>query len=125
MSKYVDVYLLPIPGENIPEYKKLATAAGKLFVKHGALRYREYVVSDLSVECGTLPFTKPIKLKEGETIVYAAVEFKTESHRNKTMAAIYSDPEMATLMPAKPLFNYKRMVYGGFKALVDLTKQGQ
>lgn len=40
MSKYVDVYLVPIPEENIPAYKKLATAAGKLFVIHGALRYR-------------------------------------------------------------------------------------
>lgn len=125
MSKYVDVYLLPIPEENIPAYKKLATAAGKLFVKHGALRYREYVVSDLDVECGTLPFTKPIKIKDGETIVYAAVEFKSESHRNKAMGAIYNDPEMATLMPAKPLFDYKRMVYGGFKVLVDLTNSGE
>jgi len=66
------------------------------------------VVSDLSVECGTLHFTKPLKVKEGETIVYAAVEFKSESHRNKTMNAIYNDPDMATLMPEKPLFNYKR-----------------
>ncbi|CAN5318343.1 DUF1428 domain-containing protein [soil metagenome] len=125
MSKYVDVYLLPIPEANIPVYKKLATRAGKLFVKHGAMRYREYVVSDLSVECGTLPFTKPIKLKEGETIVYAAVEFKSESHRNKAMNAIYSDPEMRTLMPEKPLFEYKRLVYSGFKILVDITNPGE
>lgn len=47
MSKYVDVYLLPIPEKNMPAYKKLATAAGKLFIKHGALKYREYIASDL------------------------------------------------------------------------------
>lgn len=55
MSKYVDVYLLPIPEENIPAYKKLATKAGKLFVKHGALKYREYVASDLKVQ-DVVPF---------------------------------------------------------------------
>lgn len=34
-----------------------------------------------------------------------------------------ADPEMTAMMPKKgekPIFNYKRMVYGGFKVLVDL-----
>jgi uncharacterized protein YbaA (DUF1428 family) len=89
MSKYADVYLCPVPEENIPAYKKLAIADGKLFIKHGALRYREYVAS--------------------------------ESHRNKIMNAIMADPELAAMMEGKnPPFDYKRMVYGGFKLLVDL-----
>ncbi len=121
MSKYADVYLLPIPEENIPAYKKMATAAGKLFVKHGALRYREYVASDLDVQ-DVVPFPKRIKLKPGETLVYAAVEFKSEAHRNKVMKAIFADPDISAAMPEgqKPPFDYKRMVYGGFKILVDL-----
>jgi uncharacterized protein YbaA (DUF1428 family) len=120
MSKYADVYLCPIPEENIPAYKKLATAAGKLFMKHGALRYREYVASDLEVQ-DVVPFPKRIKLKEGETLIYAAVEFSSESHRNKAMKAIMKDPEMSAMMEGKkPPFDYKRMVYGGFKILVDL-----
>jgi uncharacterized protein YbaA (DUF1428 family) len=120
MSKYADVYLLPIPEENIPAYKKLATAAGRLFVRHGALRYREYVASDLNVQ-EVVPFPKRIKLKPGETLVYAAVEFKSEANRNKVMKAIFADPEMNRMMEGqKPPFDYKRMVYGGFKILVDL-----
>jgi uncharacterized protein YbaA (DUF1428 family) len=121
MSKYADVYLLPILEENVPAYKKLATAAGKLFVKHGALKYREYVASDLNVQ-DVVPFTKIIKLKPGETIIYAAVEFKSESHRNSAMKKIMADPEMEAMMPKdkKPPFDFKRMVYGGFKVLVDL-----
>ena len=119
MSKYADVYLLPIPEENIPAYKKMATAAGKLFMKHGALRYREYVASDLEV-VEVVPFPKRIKLKPGETLVYAAVEFRSESHRNKAMKAIMNDPGLQAMMPGKPPFDYKRMVYGGFKILVDL-----
>jgi len=119
MSKYADVYLLPIPEENIPAYKKLATAAGKLFIKHGALKYREYIASDLNVQ-DVVPFPKQIKLKPGETLIYAAVEFKSEAHRNKVMKAIFSDPSMKMSEGEKPPFDYKRMVYGGFKILVDL-----
>ena len=120
MSKYADVYLVPIPEENIAAYKKLATAAGKMFLRHGALKYREYVASDLDVE-EVVPFPKRIKLKPGETLVYASVEFKSEAHRNKVMKAIMKDPAMGSIMQGqKPPFDYKRMVYGGFKVLVDL-----
>jgi len=121
MSKYADVYLLPIPEKNIPEYKKMANAAGKIFMKHGALKYREYVASDLKTE-DVLPFPKIIKLKPGETIAYAAVEFKSEAHRNSVMKKIMADPELMASMPKdkKPPFDYKRMVYGGYKILVDL-----
>jgi uncharacterized protein YbaA (DUF1428 family) len=119
MSKYVDVYLLPVPEENLPAYKKIATAAGKVFIKNGAISYREYVASDLETQ-GVMPFPKKIKLKEGETLVYAAVEFKSEAHRNKTMKAIMADPALQATMPTEKIFDYKRMVYGGFKILVDL-----
>lgn len=119
MSRYVDVYLIPIAEENIAEYRKLATKAGTIFIKHGALAYREYVGSDLSSEHGTVGFPQLMKAKPGETVVYAAVEFKSEAHRNKVMKAIFGDPELAAMTPEKPLFNYKRMAYGGFKLLVD------
>lgn len=119
MSKYVDVYLLPIPEENLTAYKKLATAAGKVFLKNGALRYREYVASDLEA-AGVVPFPKKVKLKEGETLIFAAVEFKSEAHRNKTMKAILADPELQNAMPQEKIFDYKRMIYGGFKILLDL-----
>lgn len=40
MSKYADVYLPPVLETNVPAYKKLAAAAGKLFIKNGSLKYR-------------------------------------------------------------------------------------
>jgi len=124
MSKYVDVYLLPIPEANVLKYKKMATAVGKLFRKHGALTYKEYVASDLKVEGGVIAFNKVVKLKPGETLVYAEVGFKSEAHRNKAMKAIFDDPAMGAGMEemdsTNPIFDMKRMVYGGFKILVDV-----
>jgi uncharacterized protein YbaA (DUF1428 family) len=119
MSKYADVYLLPILEKNVPAYKKIANGAGKVFVKHGALKYREYVASDLVAQ-GVTPFTKILKLKPGETIIFAAVEFKSESHRNQAMKKIFADPAMEPPPGTEKIFNFKRMVYGGFKIIVDL-----
>lgn len=121
MSKYADVYLCPIREENVQAYRKMATVVGKLFIKHGALRYREYVASDLKTQ-EVVPFPAVVKLKKGETLIYAAVEFKSEAARNKAMKAIMADPEMLAMCSPddKQLFDYKRMVYGGFKVIVDL-----
>ncbi len=122
MANYTDVYLLPIPEQNVPAYREMAEKAGKLFRKHGALAYREYVASDLKVMDGISAFPSVIKLEDGETLVYAAVEFESESHRNESMQRVFADPEMNAIMPEKPLFYMKRMVYGGFEILVD-TKE--
>jgi alkaline phosphatase len=121
MSKYADVYLCPIREENIPAYKKMATAVGKIFLKHGAIRYREYLASDLNTE-DVVPFPKVVKLKPGETLIYAAVEFKSEAQRNKVMKAVMADAELTAMCSPddKQLFDFKRMVYGGFKVIVDL-----
>lgn len=119
MSKYADVYLCPILEANLAAYKKMATVVGKIFMKHGALKYREYPGSDLDAQ-DVVPFPKRIKLKDGEVLVYAAVEFKSEAHRNKTMKAIMADPALEAIAHQPPLFDCKRMVYGGFKILVDL-----
>ena len=118
MSKYADVYLLPIAEDKVAEYKKIATMAGKIFIKHGALKYCEYVMSDPTAD-GIIPFPKLLKLKPGETVIYAAVEFKSEAHRNAAMKKIMADPGMDPGDKPCP-FDYKRMVYGGFKVIVDL-----
>jgi uncharacterized protein YbaA (DUF1428 family) len=121
MADYVDVYLVPIPEANLEAYSKMAAAAGKVFRKHGAISYREYIASDMTAE-GVVPFPDVIKLEPGETLIYAAVEFESEEHRNETMKKVMEDPELeAGMMEAdKKLFDYKKMVYGGFKILVEV-----
>lgn len=120
MSKYVDVYLLPLPEKNISAYREMAAEAGKIFRKHGALTYREYVSSDLKVMDGISAFPSVIKLEEGEVLVYAEVGFESEEHRNKSMEAIFNDKAMHEIMPKEPIFDMKRMIYGGFAVLVDV-----
>ncbi len=119
MAKYTDVYLLPIKTENIEAYREMAEKAGKIFRKHGATGYREYVASDLKAQDGITAFPAAIKLEPNETLVYAAVDFESETERNTAMQRIFADPETEQTMPKTPIFEMQRMIYGGFAILVE------
>jgi uncharacterized protein YbaA (DUF1428 family) len=97
----------------------LAQKSGKIWREHGALDYKECIGDDLNVTMGT-PFSRSMKLKKGETVVLAYVVFKSRSHRDRVNAKVMKDPRLAEMCDAKAMpFNAKRMVYGGFKVLVD------
>jgi uncharacterized protein YbaA (DUF1428 family) len=83
------------------------------------LDYKECVGDDLDVKCG-VPFPKQIKLKPGETVVFAYIVFKSRAHRDRVNAKVMKDPRLADSMSEKTMpFDAKRMVYGGFTVLVD------
>ena len=116
---YIDGFLLPLPKKNIPAYRRLARKSGKIWIEHGALEFRECVGDDLNVKVG-LPFTKSVKLKPGETVVFSWIVYKSKAHRDRVNAKVMSDTRL-TGMDAKAMpFDCNRMVYGGFKVLVDL-----
>ena len=95
------------------------TEGGKIWREHGALEYRECVGDDLSVKFG-VPFPRMIKLKPGETVIFAWVVFKSRAHRDRVNAKVMKDPRITNSCDPKSMpFDVKRMVYGGFKILVD------
>ena len=114
---YVDGFVLPIPEGNVDAYKKMARKAAKIWREHGALEYRECVGDDLAVK-GELPFTKGIRTKPGETVIFAWVVYKSKADRNRIMKKIFTDPRMQPDGSEMP-FDMKRMMYGGFKIIVD------
>jgi len=115
---YVDGYILPLPKKNLPAYRRMAQLGCKIWRENGALEYRECVGDDLSPAFG-LPFTGSVKVKRGETVVFAFVVFKSRAHRDRVNAKVMKDKRMAS-MASKPMpFDCTRMVYGGFKVLVE------
>ena len=65
-------------------------------------------------------FTKLVKVKSGETVVFAFISYKSRAHRDKVNAKVMSDPRIATMCdPKKMPFDCKRMCYGGFQVLVQ------
>ena len=116
---YVDGYVIPVPRKNLPAYMKMATAASKIFRKHGATQVRECAGDDLDVSWGGVAFPKQMKLKRGETVVFSWVEFRSKADRDRVNKKVMADPAMKKIMPKKNPFDWKRMVYGGFKVGVD------
>lgn len=116
---YVDGFVLPIPKKNLKAYKKMATLAGKIWRKHGALHYMECVAEDLTAE-GLLSYKKLLKLKPGETAVFSWIMFKSRAQRDRVNAKVMKDPAMMAGMTGIAMpFELKRMAYGGFTTLVE------
>lgn len=117
--RYVDGYVLPVPKKNLQAYRRIALKAGRIWREHGALQYRECAGDHLNVK-GLVPFPRRIRLKRGETVVLAWIVFKSRAHRDRVNAEVMKDARLANLMdPTSMPFDVKRMVYGGFKILVD------
>jgi len=117
---YVDGFLLPVPKKNLEAYTRMSRRAGKVWREHGALDYKECAGDDLNVK-GMVPFPRSIKLKPGETVVFSWIVFKSRAHRDRVNARVMKDPRLASMMDSKAMpFDVKRMVYGGFRVIVDL-----
>ncbi|MBL9001024.1 MAG: DUF1428 domain-containing protein [Phycisphaerae bacterium] len=121
MPKYVDGYLLVVPKKNLAAYKKMARTAGKVWMDHGALEYRECVGDDLALPWGT-NYTKLLKTTPKETVVYSWIVYKSKAQRDKVNQAVMKDPRLtASMDPKKMPFDMKRMSCGGFVPFVDAT----
>jgi len=117
--RYVDGYVLPVPRKNLRVYARVAQKAGKIWREHGALEYRECAGDDLDIK-GVVPFPRRIRLKPGETVVFSWIVFKSRAHRDRVNAKVMKDPRLARMEPQSMPFDHKRIVYGGFKVLVDV-----
>jgi uncharacterized protein YbaA (DUF1428 family) len=117
--KYVDGYVLPVPKKNLPAYRRMAEKAGKVWREHGALEFRECVGDDLKTKMAA-SFPRTIKLKPGEVVVFSRIVFKSRAQRDSVNAKVMKDPRLAKMMDMKTIpFDSKRMLYGGFKVMVD------
>ena len=117
---YVDGFLLPVPKKNLEAYARMSRKAGKVWREYGALDYKECAGDDLNVK-GMVPFPRRIRLKPGETVVFSWIVFRSRAHRDQVNAKVMKDPRLAGMMDSKAMpFDLKRMVYGGFKVIVDL-----
>lgn len=119
MAHYVDGFVVPVPKKNIAAYRRIAKKASKVWIEHGALDYKECVGDDLNIKF-CLPFPKGIKTKPGETVVFAYIVYKSRAHRDKVNAKVMKDSRIAGMCDPKDMpFDCARMLYGGFKAIVE------
>ena len=115
---YVDAVVVPVPKRKLAAYKSMARKSGKVWREHGALQYLEAVADDVKPGKHT-SFPQSVKLKSGETVVFAYIVYKSRAQRDRVMAKVMKDKRLADMMDPKKLpFDGKRMFWGGFKPLV-------
>lgn len=117
--RYADGFVLPVPKRNLKAYVQLAKKASKIWREHGALDYKECVGDDLDSKMG-VPFPRQMKVKPGETVVFAYIVYKSRAHRDQVNAKVMKDQRIKNMCDEKSMpFDVKRMSYGGFKILID------
>lgn len=106
---YVDIYLLPIPQDNVEAYRRQATLFGKVAREYGAISYREFRGDDLD---------DTLQVGDGDLLTAAVVDFRSREHRDEVMAKVMGDARVAQLVDEEPLADMSRMRYGGFQTFV-------
>ncbi len=118
---YVDGFVVPVPKKKLSAYKRMAAKAGKIWREFGATAFYECAADDVSFGKRT-SFPRSVKLKPSETVVFSFIIYRSRAERDRINAKVMKDPRLARMMNNKNdvPFDMKRMIYGGFKAIVKI-----
>ena len=117
---YVDGFVLPVPKKKRAAYVKMARLGRKVWRDHGALDYKECIADDVKPGKWT-SFPQAVKLKKDEVVWFSFAVYRNRAHRDRVMKKVMTDPRMQAYMDPKNMpFDGKRMIFGGFKVVIDL-----
>lgn len=117
---YVDGFVVPVPKRKVEAYRKMARKVGKIWREHGALEFYEFVADDVPYGKRT-SFPRAVKVKPGETVVFAYIFYRSRKHRDSVNARVMKDKRSVSMMEMKNMpFDTRRMIYGGFRSIVAL-----
>lgn len=117
---YVDAFVIPLPVNNLKGYRRMSKIAGAVWREHGALAFIECVADDAPY--GRLTsFPRAVKLRENEIAIFSYIVFKSRAHRDRVNARVMKDERVRGMMDTnKRLFDADRMIFGGFKTIVEV-----
>ncbi|HEX8486129.1 DUF1428 domain-containing protein [Sphingomonas sp.] len=115
---YIDGFLVPVrAGVTREDYRAFAALGAGVLKEHGATRIVEAWEDD--VPDGTVTdFRRSVQIAEGERVVFSWIEWPDKATRDQGMAKVMEDPRMQPGDTPFP-FDGKRMIFGGFEAIVD------
>jgi uncharacterized protein YbaA (DUF1428 family) len=118
---YVDGFVVPVPKKKLAAYRKIAAMAGKIWMEYGALSYVECVADDVKKGKRT-SFPRSVKLKPGEVVVFSWITYKSRKSRDTIMKKVMKDKRLEAMMDPKAMpFDGKRMIFGGFKSMMEFN----
>ena len=114
---YVDGFILSVRKDRLDEYKEMARLGAAVWKEHGALSYVECLGDDVPYGEVT-SFPRAVQAKDDEIVIFAWVTYESREARDRIMKKVMEDPRMNGDMEKMP-FDGKRMIFGGFEAIVE------
>jgi len=114
---YFEGFVLAVPTANKEAYVRHASDAAPLFKEFGVARMVENWGDDVP-DGKVTDFRGAVKAEDGETVVFSWFEYPDKAARDAANARMMDDPRMQEMGDSMP-FDGKRMIMGGFDALID------
>jgi uncharacterized protein YbaA (DUF1428 family) len=125
-GSYVQGFLVPVPAGNKDAYRTAALAMWEIMKDYGAVRVIEAWQDDVPKGKQT-DFFRAVKAEDGEIVVFSFVEWTSREACQSAHDNMMQDERMKSFMganpDAKPPFDGKRMVWGGFMPVVDVARE--
>lgn len=123
---YVQGFIVPVPAGNKEAYRTAALAMWEIMKDYGAKRLVEAWQQDVPAGKQT-DFFRSVKAEPGEIVVFSFIEWDSREVCDGAHEKMMQDERMKQFMgdnpDTKPPFDGKRMVYGGFVPVVELTRE--
>lgn len=123
---YVQGFLIPVPAGNKAAYRKAAADMWAIMRDYGAKRVVEAWQVDVPNGKQT-DFFRAVKAGDGEIVVFSFIEWESREVCDAAHDKMMQDERMRQIPDqegAMP-FDGKRMIYGGFKPVVELSRELQ
>jgi len=114
---YYEGFIVPVPEANREAYRKSAAAFAPILKEFGVKRHVEAWDSDVA-EGKVTDFRMAVDAKPDEKVVFSWFEYPDKATRDAANEKMRNDERM-TEMGANMPFDGKRMIYGGFKPIVE------
>ena len=112
---YVDGFVASVATTKRVLYTAFARQMGQVFKDHGALSVVDTWGDDVP-EGKLTSFPMAVQRKADETVVFSWITWPSRSVRDAGMKKVMDDERLKSIsMP----FDGKRMIYGGFKVILD------
>ena len=114
---YFEGFVAPVPEANKDAYRKHSSEFAPIAQEIGVRRMVETWESDVP-EGKVTDFRKAVDAKPDEKIVFSFFEYPSKAERDAANEKFRSDPRMEDMGANMP-FDGKRMIMGGFDAIVE------
>jgi uncharacterized protein YbaA (DUF1428 family) len=117
-TPYVDGFVIAVPRDRLDDYEQIARDAAAVWRKYGALRVVEAVADDVP-HGEVTSFPRAVRATEDETVIFSWIAYESREARDEVNAKVMADPRIKDHMDEVP-FDPKRMIFGGFRTIVEL-----